>query len=165
MPAIVHSFIITYTIARKRGVMQWRTKEEAYQRTMLDWSWITDSLLSNLYAAHALSVHLSVKSPTSAHSRHHGSPTSLQTVLKESGRTVRCGHMSWSGYRRRTSRKPSSFTCTWDDVIKGEESYNTCSPPSCFDCIMNKLNKLIEWQTNKNEGTMGRSGVGLMCTV
>lgn len=62
--------------------MQWRTKEEAYQRTMLDWSWITDSLLSNLYAAHALSVHLSIKSPTSAHSRHHGSPTSLQTVLK-----------------------------------------------------------------------------------
>lgn len=113
---------------KKWRVTRRKTKRRGISRTMLDWSWITDSLLSNLYAVHALSVHVSIKSPMSAHSRHHGSPTSLQTFSEESGRTVRCGHILEVGIADALRESLSLLHALWTMSSEKRESYNAYSP-------------------------------------
>lgn len=71
---------------------------------------------------------VSVKSPMSAHSRHHGSPTSLQTFSEESGRTVRCGHILEVGIADALRESLSLLHALWTMSSEKRESYNAYSP-------------------------------------
>lgn len=133
---------------------------------MLDWSWITDSLLSNLYAVRAFSVHLSVS--------HRRVRTVVTTVYYVSLQTVERVWQNRSMWAQSevgivdalgSSFAKSLLSCMhsrWCHWRRGK--LYVCIALSCFDCIMNKLNKLIKWEKQK-WGDDGKGwGTGLTCT-